>query len=275
MALLRRTIGLIALVVGLIALGSLLESRRDPDVRRARLPLAHWPRGAPTLRVALMSDIHIGNASMTAARLERIVDRVNAEHPDLIVIAGDFIAGEVPGSAKRLAPRLIAPLRRLRAPLGIVAVPGNHDHATGLPAVNAALARAGVRMLVNQPLRRGPITLIGLDGDGHAPRPEDAAKAAGNAGGALIGVAHYPQMAAALPPGVPLLAAHTHCGQIVLPVLGPLVLQFRPEMEVRCGIVRFADHVAIISGGLGTSGAPFRIGAPPDFWIVTLGPAAP
>lgn len=274
MALLQRTIGIAGLLAGFLALGGLLESRRDPDVHRVRLALADWPKAAPPIKLALLSDIHIGNASMDSARLGRIVDRVNAEQADLVVIAGDFIAGEVPGSARRRAPALVGPLSRLHARLGVVAVPGNHDHGTGVTAVAQALNRAKITLLANQLARRGPVTLVGIDTDAPGAEPKQLVALARTRDSAVIAVAHYPQAEALLPAGVPLLAAHTHCGQVVLPWIGPIARLARPRMRLDCGVVRGRDHLLIVTGGLGTSGLPFRIGAPPDYWIVTLGPKA-
>lgn len=274
MVLLRRIIGIGALLAGLVVLAALIESRRDPVVRSAYMPLADWPAGAPPVRVALFSDIHIGNLSTDAARLQRVVAIVNAQRPDLVLIAGDFIAGTTPGSARWLAPALVAPLRQLHAPLGVVAVPGNHDHATGLAAVRAALAAAHVELLAYRVVRHGPVVLIGLDDGWLAPARLSAMLATvDRLGGARLALAHFPDMPASLPPDLPLLAGHTHCGQIVLPGIGPVAHLVRPEMPLGCGVVRSGGHVTIITAGIGTSGAPMRIGAPPDLWVITLGPA--
>ena len=74
-----------------------------------------------------------------------------------------------------------------------------------------------------------------------------------------------------LPPGTILLAGHTHCGQVVLPLYGSLLPVSRFGDQLRCGVHRLAGRTAIVTAGLGTSGGPFRIGAPPDLWLLTVG----
>ena len=65
------------------------------------------------------------------------------------------------------------------------------------------------------------------------------------------------------------VAGHTHCGQIVLPLLGPPIAVAAPRY--RCGIVREAGRTTIVTAGTGTSVLPFRLGAPPDWWLLTVG----
>ncbi|MBO9621801.1 MAG: hypothetical protein J7500_03725 [Sphingomonas sp.] len=70
------------------------------------------------------------------------------------------------------------------------------------------------------------------------------------------------------------LAGHTHCGQIVLPLVGALASASRFGERYRCGIVREPGRITIVTSGLGASVLPLRYGAPPDWWMLTLGPMA-
>jgi uncharacterized protein len=123
-----------AAAVALIVLASLFlivgvrEALSSPAERRLTVGLPGWPSRARPLRIALLSDIHLGNHAMDAGRLRGIVGRVNAARPDLILLAGDFVVGHDPAGAARRADGLEAPLSHLDAPLGVVAVLGNHDH---------------------------------------------------------------------------------------------------------------------------------------------------
>lgn len=267
------------LTVGVILLAGLLThafvtARADPVVRRATIALPDWPTGAKPVTIVLISDIHIGTAAMDAARLDRIVGRINALRPDLVVIAGDFIFGHDPGGAARLGDAMVAPLSHLRAPLGVVAVPGNHDHWTGLSAVREQLTRAGILVLDNQAVMRGPIALggVGDDFSGHSDiaRTLDSVR---RLPGAHVLLTHSPDIAPALPADMPLLlAGHTHCGQVVVPFYGPLSDVSRYRERYRCGVRHEAGRVVVTTAGLGTSGGPFRIGAAPDLWLLTVGP---
>jgi predicted MPP superfamily phosphohydrolase len=250
------------------------NARADPLVRKARIALPDWPRGAAPVRAVLISDIHIGNAAMDSARLSRIVAQINALKPDIVLIAGDFVYGHDPVAARDYAEQFVAPLSALRAPLGVVATFGNHDERTSPRAIGAALARAHVTVLHNQAIVRGPLAIAGI-GDafsGHAD-PFATGVALNPLPGARIALSHSPDVAPHLPSGIGLfLAGHTHCGQAVLPFIGAM----RPVSTRRylCGIVHDGARTTIVTGGLGTSGVPLRYGAPPDLWLVMLGPKA-
>jgi hypothetical protein len=90
---------------------------------------------------------------------------------------------------------------------------------------------------------------------------------------------HAPDVALNLPSGLPLvMAGHTHCGQVVLPWIGPLLTrapkrQWRPlyDPRYRCGVVRDRGRVVLVTAGLGSGTSPLRLGAPPDWWLIRIG----
>lgn len=265
--------GLVA-AIGVFALVCFIEATRDPVVRRATIALPGLPRTGAPIRVVLISDLHIGSAAMGSRRLARIVGQINAQRPDLVLIAGDFIYGHDPDGAAKLGPAMIGPLSQLRARLGTIAVPGNHDWWTGIGSVRDQLARAHIDMLSNRAIAVGPLVLGGIDDEysGHAgvAATLDQVRALP---GARILVSHSPDIAPDLPPDMPLLlAGHTHCGQVVLPFYGPISDVTRYGERYRCGVKHEGALTVIVTAGLGTSGAPFRFGAPPDLWLVTLVP---
>ena len=250
------------------------NARADPIVRQTRINLPDWPRGAAPIRAVLISDIHIGNGAMDGARLSRIVAQINALKPDIVLIAGDFVYGHDPVAARGYAEALITPLSGLRAPLGVVATFGNHDEWTSPAQIDAALARAHVTVLHNQATTRGPLAIAGI-GDafsGHAD-PFATGVVLNQLSGARIALSHSPDVAPHLPSGIGLfLAGHTHCGQAVFPIIGPLTKVATDRYL--CGIVHDGARTTIVTGGLGTSGVPLRFGAPPDLWLISLGPKA-
>jgi hypothetical protein len=249
------------------------NARADPIVRRAFVNMPHWPRGTPPMRVVMVSDVHMGNATMDAARLGRIVERINTLRPDLVLLAGDFIAGHDPGSAAVHAPGLAAPLSGLRPRFGVAAVLGNHDHWTGAAAVRAALRRSGIVVLANQARRFGPLTVAGVDD--HYTRHDDLPTTMAQArhlGGPRLVLSHGPDIVPKLPADAPVaLVGHTHCGQIALPLIGAPVVPSNYGQRYLCGIVREPGRATIVTAGLGTSMLPFRWGAPPDLWLLELG----
>lgn len=251
----------------------------NPIMRRAVVNLPGYSSGARALKVALLSDIHLGNRAMDARRLRAVVEQVNATRPDLVLLAGDFVTGHDQHGPAERAAGLAAPLQGLRAPLGVVAVLGNHDHWTAPTAVRLALATAGVVVLENQAVRRGPLAVIGV-GDRFSGHDDLVASmsAAEAVGGIPIVLTHSPDIVPDLPAHQPLvLAGHTHCGQVVLPWFGPLVTrsprsQWRRlyDPRYRCGIVRDGQRTSIITAGVGSGTSPIRLGALPDWWLVTL-----
>jgi predicted MPP superfamily phosphohydrolase len=261
---------LVALALLLFGWG-FLNARADPVVRRASLVLPDWPAGAAPVRVILFSDVHIASATMDTARLARIVGQVNALKPDLVLVAGDFASGHDSARAAAMADGL-APLAGLRARLGTIATFGNHDEWTSPVLIRGALERAGVTLLDNQAVQRGPLA-IGGAGDAYTHHQDmpTLREAMHNLTGARIVLTHSPDLAPQLPADMPLLlAGHTHCGQIVLPLYGPATHVAAPRY--RCGIVHEKGRTIVVTGGLGTSTVPLRFGAPPDLWLLTLGP---
>lgn len=254
-----------------VVLYSLDEARADPVVRTATLSLPGWPAGAKPVRAVLISDIHIGSHAMDAERLTRIVAQIDALAPDIIFIAGDMISGSKPGSAAPLGEAMVGPLAKLKAPLGVVAVLGNHDNWTGAEMVRGQFRRAGIVVLQNQAIVRGPLAIGGV-GDyfsKHADVPATLAAIAPLAGGRLF-LTHAPGIVPLLPDASVLLAGHTHCGQVRLFGWSPGRQPY--ERRYRCGIIREGRRTIVVTAGLGTSGPPVRLGVPPDLWLLTLGP---
>ena len=119
------------LTAGCVGFGNAMSV---PIARTATVDLPGLPTGTKPVRIALLSDIHVGNLAMKPERLSEIVREVNEAAPDIVVLAGDFIVGEKKeGAAERALD--LAPLADLRAPRGVYAVLGNHDHWTDPDAI--------------------------------------------------------------------------------------------------------------------------------------------
>lgn len=161
-----------------------------------------------------------------------------------------------------------------------MAVLGNHDHWTGAASVRLALTKARVVVLENQAVRRGPLTVVGV-GDrfsGHNDVPASVSSARALDGGIPIVLTHSPDVVPDLPADqLVVLAGHTHCGQVVLPGFGSVATrsprnQWRRlyDPRYRCGIIRDGQRTTIVTAGVGSGTSPIRLGAMPDWWLVTL-----
>jgi uncharacterized protein len=253
------------------------EAIASPVVRRATFVLPHWPKDARPVTLLLMSDFHVQGPDMPPERVGAIVGQANALHPDLIVAAGDFTSDKWFGTHRYPARDAVSPLGRLKAPLGVFAVLGNHDFVRGGKAARSALRAASVHLLDYAAVEAGPIALGGLD-DRSGKRFGEVAKgeqrtflALRSLPGARVLVAHGPDEFPSVPDDIALmLAGHTHCGQIVLPLIGPIFTGSDYGRKYVCGIIRERGKVLLVNAGLGTSHVPIRLGAPPEMWLITL-----
>ena len=268
-----RVILLVGAAAGAVLLFGYWQATSEPVLRSATIALRDWPAGARPVRAILISDLHVAGPDMPPERLRRIVDRINALRADLVLIAGDLVSDRRLSTRRYAVREAIAPLAALRAPLGVVAVLGNHDHWRDAAAARAGLRSAGVRVLDNRAVALGPLAIGGVDDDftGHARLAEVVEEVRALRGARLL-LSHSPDPFARVPSDVGLtLAGHTHGGQIVLPWVGALETMSRYGDRYRCGFVREHGKLLLVTAGLGTSIAPLRIGAPPEFWLLTLG----
>ena len=274
----RRGLGLIlcALVYALNVYAWLIEPRMLV-VRRIEVASERW-RGAP-LAVAIIADTHVGGPHVDARRVAGIVERANALHPDLVVLLGDYVANDEPESQRPEAERSeilagIAAFARLRAPLGVVAVLGNHDSWYGLAPIGRALEAAGVIVLWNRHLVKdrpgGRFVIAGLADDLTGSPDFERALADAPAIDTIV-LSHSPDPFPDLP-AVPalMLAGHTHCGQVSVPFLGRPVTFTRSAQRYACGRTDEEGGVLYTTAGIGTSVLPVRFRNPPEIVLLTL-----
>lgn len=247
----------------------------EPRVRRAEIALPGWPEGSPPLTAVLISDIHVAGPDMPPERLQRIVRQINALKPDLVLIAGDLVSDKGVATRHYNSAASIAPLAVLKPRLGTIAVLGNHDHWRDAAEIRGALERARITVLENSAVRRGPLVVAGAD-DVYTEQADATALArdAARLPGPALVLSHSPDIVPRLDRRFALvLAGHTHCGQLDLPLIGRLSTASRYGERYACGLIREKGRTIIVTAGLGTSMLPIRIGALPDMWLIALGPA--
>jgi len=258
------------LVAGLVlALGwaGWLGAIRDPAVVRYRVELAGLQR---PLRMVHLSDLHGSNWDMPQVRLNRIMDQVNTLEPDLVVVTGDFHASKIWDPPMRMDDA-VQPLTRLKAPLGVWSVPGNHDDPYWIRWV---MRRFGLKLLAGDLVDVGPIQIVGSDDLIMGQRPVQglrAAAARAQPGKPLIALVHEPRLWTMLPPNVDLvLAGHTHGGQIQIfgwPQFKKLDSQYLRGLFRNPG-----GQQMLVSAGIGTSIVPVRLGTQGEIVVVELQP---
>jgi predicted MPP superfamily phosphohydrolase len=265
-----RALGVLA-VGGVLAAVALRSGLRPPAVRRVEVRLRRWPVALDGLRVVQISDVHVGAllGGRFAADLAR---RVNALRPDLVAVTGDL----VDGSVHHLADR-VAPLRELRARLGVYFVTGNHDHYSGADAWSTLAGSLGMRVLRNERVAiedRGAVfDLAGVE-DHHArlvsgTHAEDLPAALDGRDPArpVILLAHDPStFKEASRRGVDLqLSGHTHGGQIF-----PFGLLVRMVIPFVAGLYERHGSLLYVSRGTGFWGPPMRLLAPAEITELVL-----
>jgi predicted MPP superfamily phosphohydrolase len=238
-------------------------------VRRPRLELPGWPS---EMRIAVLSDLHIGSPHVGLDKLQRIVEKTNAENPALVVLLGDFVVGGPGGrhDTDFVEPEKIAEeLKKLRAPLGVFAVLGNHDWWYDGERVGRALTSAGIPVLENRAVHVGPIWLGGI-ADLWTREPDVAATLRQvTSDDPVVLITHNPDIFPDVPPRVSLtLAAHTHGGQVNLPVIGRVVTT--SKLGYVAGQYAERGRHLFVTTGIGTSIMPVRFGVPPEIVILTL-----
>jgi predicted MPP superfamily phosphohydrolase len=254
------------------------------------------PRWTPglKLRLVLLADPHLCEPHMPPSRWRRIVDVANTLGADLALLLGDYVTGHhfITGRVPVATAAAIA--TTLKAPLGTFAIIGNHDWWDDKTAQKAghgptiaqrALEDAGIPVLENRAQmlsKEGlPFWLTGtastvaikLKQRGHYRGLDDLpgtlSQVTGDA--PIIHLAHEPDLFVSVPERVSLtLSGHTHGGQIRILGYSPVVPSEFGNRFAYGHVVEDGRHL-IVSGGLGCSIAPVRLGVPPEIVVVDLG----
>jgi uncharacterized protein len=257
-------------------------ARHELEIIYRTITLSRLPDAFAGMKIVQISDFHFEEYT-EAAFLNAVVRRVNALHPDLVVLTGDFVSSKpLPQRfAVKLGYHCADLLGQLQAPLRF-AIMGNHDALVGARAVTDALSMHGIPVLANRsvPLERdgGRIWLAGIE-DALQQRPNLAAALPAGRNPQrepVILLAHEPDFADyVVGHQVDLvLSGHTHGGQILIPFLPPLML---PDLGTRYvhGLFRLRDGMQLyVNRGIGAVNLPFRFRCPPEITVITLQPAA-
>jgi predicted MPP superfamily phosphohydrolase len=260
------------------------EAAHDLVITNYKFTPPGWPAGR-RLTITAIADIHAGGPNMGIARVAEVVDAGNALRSDLIVVLGDYFATHRFVTEHVPPPAWAAELARLRAPLGVYSILGNHDWWYDISGVRRAFSKVHLPLMENDAVHIGEpgrrFWLAGL-GDQLAHfispgvfRGEDdlaGTLAKVTTDDPVILLAHEPDIFTEVPERVSLtISGHTHGGQVRLPLVPPVWAPSEYGARFAYGhIVERGRHM-IVSGGLGCSVVPLRLGVPPEILRIELG----
>ena len=219
------------------------------------------------LRLVFFSDLHIGEA-MTPDYIQRAVDLIQAQHPDLILCGGDYIDHRY---VYAYEPRVIKIMQRLKAPLGVYFVPGNHEYRDDLDKSLAYPAQIGATLLRDSIVYPGDslLALIGRDdwvnGD-RKPFTEITSEVQAGGRPAIL-FEHTPISIDSLASSSVdlMLCGHTHGGQ-----LWPGMLLTWWKYGLSSGTRMYGDKEVCVSAGIGSAGATYRFGTRSEIRVFDL-----
>ena len=271
-------------VVSAAMLYGLLFGWKQLTVKYVDLTSDNLPAEFEGYRIAQLSDLHVGTYGSNTEFLEKVVQRVNDEQPDLVVFTGDLINS----SPTEIAPFELT-LSHLRAKDGVVSVTGNHDYSLFGFGKRPADPRESARQVVEAERRMGwqvllnehhlitrdgaQMAVIGVENTGKPPFPN-----IGDLHGAMEGLpdsmfkillSHDPshwRMEVLPDTDIPvMLSGHTHAAQLKIGPWSPSHWLYKEW----CGLYQENGQSLYVSEGIGGS-IPFRLGATPEIILFTL-----
>jgi uncharacterized protein len=284
----RRVLAAAASVAGLaVSTTAVYAGAIEPEglvVTRYAPKPPRWPAGRK-LSITVIADLHAGGPDMMEPHVRRVVDTANRLRSDIVVLLGDFIATYRFPTTRLPDAVWAAELARLAAPLGTWAILGNHDWWHHLDGVRDALANARIPLLENDAVLLGApgqqFWLAGLGDQLAIPLGRHRFRGVDDLPGTLAKIrsddpvlllVHEPDIFPRVSARVALtLAGHTHGGQIRLPLIWPAFVPSKYGARYAYGHVVEDNRHMIVSGGLGTSIIPARLGVPPEIVHIQLG----
>lgn len=281
----RTSIGLFSLLgLSTLAYSAAVEPR-TLRLRQFRIGIPAMPERLDGLRVAFLTDFHVGGPGSGADLTRQSIELLAQEQPDLVLLGGDYVdKGRWQDESRAFDDLAQFP--------NVIGVLGNHDHRGGRAVsqtIKDGMAKRGVVILQNESvsvrLRNTDVAIAGVDDPytGH----DDVTRALHGETWPLVLLAHAPVIEQSMTPGLAglILCGHTHGGQVRLSptrTLTPLDSTFyldrvfgRPASRYQRGFHWVKGNLLYVSNGIGTTRLPIRFMAPPEITIFHLSKAAP
>jgi predicted MPP superfamily phosphohydrolase len=281
----RALLGVVAFLGLSMVAYSIAFEPKTLRLRQFRVGIPGLPNELDGLRVAFLTDFHVGGPGAGAELTREAIEILAQQQPDLVLLGGDFVdEGHWQDDASDFDGLTQFPT--------VIGVLGNHDHHGGrrvVRSVTRGMAHRGVLILRNEAVsvrvRNVDVTITGID-DPYSGR-DDFERAFTGVGWPLILLSHAPVIEEYLRPGMAgmILCGHTHGGQIRLSpasTITPLDATFwtdrlfgRPVSRFQRGFHWAAGNLLYVSNGIGTTRWPIRFMAPPEAAVFHLSAQEP
>jgi predicted MPP superfamily phosphohydrolase len=258
----------VVVIVSAIVLGGYINALWI-NVKEIPLTIHKKVVGSPEVKILMASDIHLG-ALIGERREKRLVEIIQEQKPDLVLLCGDLVDGEI---APVLRKNLGKHIQEIRTPLGVYAITGNHEYIGGIDKTLPYLRSINIRMLIDEvvTLPNG-IQLVGRNDissnrSANQTKPLTELCSGLDATKPIIVMNHQPyNLQEAVDNQVDLhLSGHTHNGQ-----LWPFNFLIRNIFELSWGYLKKGDTNFYVSSGYGTWGPSVRTGNRPEVVVFKL-----
>ncbi len=253
------------------------------QLRRYEIPIRNLPSGLDGLKIAHLSDFHLGHY-ISVDHVVTALKMIRAERSDLSLVTGDYVQGNSDGF--EVMAGLIS--EYARTPLGIQATLGNHDHWHGPELCRKHLRAAGITLIEN--------TRQFLGKNGWSTEPSRDTLCIAGLGDKWEGIVDFKSALKGVPPEMPrvvlshnpdtaetfvprpdlapridlMLSGHTHGGQVSLPYLGAIIVPSAYGQKYAGGLVSGPHWPVLVSRGIGMALIPVRWRVPPEVSLITL-----
>lgn len=218
------------------------------------------------IRIVGISDLHIGY-TISAKEVSKWVSLINAEKPDIVIIAGDIIDNHL---RPIIEDSVSDVLNRINAPMGVYACTGNHDLMFAINEDESFYKNSGITLLRDSFININGITIIGRDDYTNLRREKlDEITQGVDKTSFTILMDHQPtKLNDAVNSGIDFqLSGHTHLGQVF-----PISLITDAIFELSHGYMKKENTHFYTSSGIGIWGGKFRIGTRSEYLVVDIDP---
>lgn len=258
-----------AVVLGFLII-TVLENL-TPEINEIEISLAGNAASEFALKIALLSDLHIGADSQSLKDIAMLWQEVLQTSPDVIMLAGDYVNNGGAATDFSRHREEVAAILGATDNIPVIAVLGNHEEWSEPHLWAKAFHNAGIQLLENDVMELPQLSLcVRGFSDAFTGQFEYVDYPSACDGRIKVSLTHDPAGAFHSDVTGLVLAGHTHCGQIRLPFIGPVYVPSDAPAKAHCGLYSDDQRQVFVSSGIGTSVIPLRFLAQSQWDLITI-----